>query len=109
MRESSQNVPKPLNNIIPDAVLVIVSVHPKILDIDVGKARNQELQLRGSEDRDHLHRHKLIKAIQEARNLRMDRGSHAVVRDEADVVDLILVGDQDIATIGDQVDNLLRC
>jgi len=55
------------------------------------------------EERDELRRHELVEALQEGVGLLADRRGHAVVRHQAHVLVLVLVGHGDVTPVRHQV------
>mmetsp|Transcript_40760 Transcript_40760/g.70537 ORF Transcript_40760/g.70537 Transcript_40760/m.70537 type:complete len:364 (+) Transcript_40760:292-1383(+) len=104
--EALERIPEPHNNLVTRAVLVVVRVCLQFRHIHVRQAADQELQFGRGEDTHQLRGHEVIEALQEGVDLRADGGGHAVVRDESDVVGLVLIRHQYVATVRNQIHDL---
>jgi hypothetical protein len=74
-------------------------------DVDLGKARDEQLELALREDLENLLGDDLIKTLENSVRLILNLRREALLGDEANVLGLVLVGDGDVAAVGDEVDD----
>ena len=87
---------------------MVIRVCLQFRHVHVRQAADQQLQFSGGEDTHQLCGHEVVEALQEGVDLRADGGGHAVVRDEPDVIGLVLVRHQYVASVGNQIHDLNR-
>mmetsp|Transcript_27483 Transcript_27483/g.46108 ORF Transcript_27483/g.46108 Transcript_27483/m.46108 type:complete len:417 (+) Transcript_27483:383-1633(+) len=95
--------PEPADDRVARLVLVVLGGRVQLVDVHLGQAADEQLQLGGREQTDELGGNEVVEALQEGVDLCADGGGHAVVRDQADVVTFVFVRHGDVPPVGDQV------
>ena len=85
------------------SVLVVLRVGLKVIDVNVGQTRNEQLQFLLIEDGDKVFGDDVIEPLEEAVYLRLDGLPHLHVAGSLDVLSLIGLRHSDVPPVGDQV------
>mmetsp|Transcript_33220 Transcript_33220/g.73453 ORF Transcript_33220/g.73453 Transcript_33220/m.73453 type:complete len:280 (-) Transcript_33220:2968-3807(-) len=100
-------LPKPADHRGSRAVASVLCVGPKVPNVNIWQATDEQFQLMVIEDGDEMAGHQLPEALQEGRNLGLDGGGHAVAGNQVDVLTLVGFTHLDVLTPWHQLHNLL--
>ncbi|GIX66156.1 uncharacterized protein BcabD6B2_55920 [Babesia caballi] len=104
--EPLQKLPEPHNLIAGLGVVDVLHVLAQVGEVNGGDAADEQLELLVVENGNQLRGNQLLEAGHEGLQLVLDAVGDLVATEELDVLVLVLVGDGDVAAVGDQVDDL---
>ncbi len=104
--EGLERTPEPLGLQRAGRVLVVLGVVAQVLEVDLGQAWDEQLELLLVEDRDQALGYDLVEAAEEGGHLLTYAADHLLLADQAHVLLLVLVGDMQVAAVGLQVATL---
>lgn len=104
--EAADGTPEPLNLRRRSRVVVVFGIVSPVVDVNLGKTRDEELELLLVKDGNQLGRDNVVETLEKLFHLLLDAGQEAVLNNQADVLLLVLVRDGNVAAVGYQIDNL---